>query len=345
MYNMKKYALILILISLFNFLSFSEKRVDEPSWVYLKKAENLKEKGEYSEAVLIARKAKEVHVKEELEKFYEEIREREKEKTDYEIRKIVEAKRTELMQNDTFPDYYELMGDLYVLTNFLKEAEREYRKAIEQKKSFEYPKKLLELKYKLCDVYEKEQNYETADIVYKEIVEGYLKRKDNDFWKRLKGYVAQDSSLTRIFRLYREDGIEYYKAFYKIGRRSAILQRPDDALFYLANAGVILMTFNSGFIKKLDFHFQYSGPVDFLPYTVKNNLEENLNGKGSSFSEMLFFIGYANKLKNKDKIKDFYYDLALKFSKGTKLESELKNRIKYLSVDKNHFLSYEELLD
>jgi tetratricopeptide (TPR) repeat protein len=341
---MNKIFLLFLFIFTINTFSFSEKsKSEEPSWVYLKRAENLKEKGEFSQAIVEARKAKEIFVTEELNKFYEKIREEDREKTDYELKKIVESKRLEMMQKDNYPEYHELMGDLYVETNFLQEAGKEYKKAIDQKKYFDYPKKLIELKYKLGETYEKESNYEAADIIYREIVEGYYKKKQPDFWTRLRGYVKQDPSLTRIFRLYREDGIEYFKAFYKIGRRSALLQRPDDALFYLANAGVVLMTLEANIIKKSDYGFQYSGPVDFIKYYPKKERTLNLSEVSNNFDETMFFIGYANKLKGKEDLKNYYFDLALKFSRGTTNEQEIKNRIDYFKIDKDHLLSYEEL--
>jgi tetratricopeptide (TPR) repeat protein len=340
---MNKFILMFFILTAINQLIFTEKIKDEPSWVYLKRAENLKERGEYSQAVVEARRAREVYVKEQVDKFFDEIREKSAEKTDYEIKKIVESKREELMQKDNFPEYHELLGDLFVLTNFLSEAEKEYNKAAEQKQFFEYKEKANEISYKLSGVYEKGQNYEAADIIYREMAKDFMSRKDSGFWSRLKDYIKQDSTLSRIFRIYRDDGIEYFKALYKIGKRSSLLGRPDDALFYLANAAVVYMTYKAGKIRETNYQFQYAGPVDFIKFAGKK--EYSTIGGNDYFDEVLFFIGYANRQKGNNKISGYFFDLALRMSKGTARESEIKNRIEYLGISRDNVLTNDEFLE
>ncbi|OHD15293.1 MAG: hypothetical protein A2086_00840 [Spirochaetes bacterium GWD1_27_9] len=336
---------ILIVFLFINCFLFSEQQKDEPSWVYLKKAENLKEQGEYALAVIEARKAKQIFVMEKIENLYEKLREEEKDKTNYELKKIIEEKRLELMQNDNYPQYHEIMADLYVLTNFLSEAEREYKIAIDQKKYFDYPQKLLEIKYKLASVYEQQLNYDLADITYREIVIDYFKKKKNDFWDRIRFNIKQDISLVHTFRIYRVDGIEYLKALYKIGKRASLIQKKEEALFFIANAGIVWMTYYSNLIKKEKYDFQYASPVDFINYVTKKNIGEYISEKDYLIDEIMFFIGYLELLYNEDDIAKHYFDLAIMFSKGTKRENEIKSRIDYFKRDRNHILSYEELID
>ena len=318
---MKKTAIIFVLFILFSVSAtiFSDDKNDDPSWVYLKKAENLKENGEYSLAIIEARKARMKYLDEEINKYYASIKNIYTDRIEYELKKMVTKKRDELLLNDNYPQYHELMGDLYVLTNFLDEAEKEYKIALSQKSSFAYPQKYIEIKYKIADIYGKKNNYELQDIVYREITEEYFNKKSDSYWNRIKINIKDDLTLNHVFRIYRIDGIEYLEAIYKIGRRSALLRRKnEESLFYLANAAIVWMTYYSNLIKKYHIDFQYSNPSDFINYISKDRLYEY-------------------------EIRDYYFKLALIFSKGTKREEEMKKRIDYFNLDKDYILSYDEI--
>ena len=338
-----KSILFLLFFLLITILVYSNDKSDDPSWVYLKRAENMKENGEYSLAIIQAKKARMKYLNEEINKYYEKIREIHRDKIEYELKKMVDKKREELLRNDNYPQYHELMGDLYVLTNFLDEAEKEYKIALSQKNNFAYPHKSIEIKYKLADIYSKKNNYELQDIIYREITEGFFNKKNDSFWNRIKINIKNDLTLNHVFRIYRIDGIEYLEAIYKIGRRSALLRRKnEESLFYLANAAIVWMTYYSNLIKKHHFDFQYSNPTDFINYISKDRLYE-YETKEYIIDEIFFFIGYVFHVENELEIRDYYFKLALIFSKGTKREEELKKRINYFNFDKDYILSYDEI--
>jgi hypothetical protein len=338
---MKLIRKILFFFTLFIFTSVQKQ--DDPSWVYLKRAENLKEKGEYANAIVEARKSKNAFIGEKLEEYKTRMLETERDKTDYEIRKILEKQRTIWMTADDYPAYHELMGDLYVLTDFLSEAQKEYKTALEQKKFFEYAQKNLEIKYKLAEVYEKSVNYEAADILYREIADEYLKKRDSEIWFRFREYVRKDTSMIHIFRIFREDGMEYHKALYKIGRRSALMERYDDAMFYLANAAVVYMKYNSDVIKKRDYEFSYEGPLDFVEFFSRKDYDGMFSFKPYYADEILFYLGYANQKKNEYRIADYFYDLSLTYGRFADKANDLQYRIEYLKKNRNHKITYSEI--
>lgn len=338
-----KIVIIFIILILYIGYLFSDSKLSEPSWIYLKRAENLKENGEYSQAIIEVKKARMKFIDEKIEKYHESIRELNRDKIDYELKKMVDKKREELLLNDNYPQYHELMGDLYFLTNFLDEAEKEYKIALNQKTFFEYPHKYLEINYKVADIYNRKNNYELQDIIYREITGGYFAKKNNEYWDRIKVNIKNDMTLNHVFRIYRIDGIEYLEALYKIGRRSAILRKKnDESLFYLANAAIVWMTYYSNLIKKYHFDFQYSNIYDFINYISKDRLYE-YDTKEYIIDEILFFIGYVHHVGNQYKIRDYYFNLAIIFSKGTEREDELKKRIDYFKLDKDYVLSLEEI--
>ena len=332
-----KYIFILCVI-------FSTNIKKEPSWVYLKRAENLKEKGEYAFAIMEAQKARKVFIKEKIDHYYKMIREIHKDKIEYELTKMIDRKEEELLKNDNYPQYHELMGDLYILTDFIDKGEEEYQKALSQKKYFEYPQKIIEIKYKIANIYNKKTDYELEDIIYREITKEYFDTKNKEYWERIRYNIKKDPSLSHVFRIYRIDGIEYLQALYRIGRRSALLQRKSDALFFLVNAATVWMTYYSNLIKKYHFEFQYSSPTDFINYISKKRIYE-YQSEDYMMDEILFFIGYIYLLENEEEIKDHYFNLAKIFSKNTKREEEINNRIEYFKKDKEHILTYEEFID
>ncbi len=330
-------------LMLTQFFLFSQKSNKEPSWVYLKRAENLKIKGEYAQAIIEARKARATFIEEKIEKFYIETRNTNPDKTEYEIKKIVEQKKATLMTDDNYPQYHELMGDLYTLTGLLNEAENEYKKALSGAKYFDYLQKNIEVRYKLADVYTKKRDYELADIVYREIVNDYFKAKEEDFWNRVRYNIKNDITLSHVFRIYRIDGIEYLHALYKIGFRSALLNRKEDAIFFLANAAIVWMTYYSSLIKKVDTDFQYASPADFVPF-LENKSKYEYSNDDYIIDEIMFFIGYIYGLDKNYKIRDSFFNLALTFSKNTSKRSEIFNRIEYFKRDPEHILGYEEFI-
>lgn len=340
-----KNRIIFLYLFLFLFLlSFSLFSQEEPYWVYLKRAENLKQKGYFAEAIIEARKSKKAFIEEKLKKYYEKIKNENRNLIEYELTKMVEEKEKELRQNDDFPQYHELLGDLYIITDFLDEALNEYEEALSQREFFEYPQKYIEIKYKIAGIHNKKMNYELEDIYYREIAGEYLSKKNKEYWARVRFNIKNDPSLSRVFRIYRIDGIEYLQALYKIGRRSALLERNSDALFYLANAAIVWMSYYSKLIKKYHYDFQYASPTDFINYITKKQIYE-YQSEDYIIDEILFFIGYVYRLEGQNDIRDHYYNLAMIFSKGTKREKDIKNLIEYLKKDEDHILTYEELLN
>ena len=62
----------------------------EPSWVHLKRAENLTAKGEYSEAMSEVRKARARRIDEALERYWNKLVVENPDKTDYELKKLLQ---------------------------------------------------------------------------------------------------------------------------------------------------------------------------------------------------------------------------------------------------------------
>jgi len=339
-----KILIILLFLSVsFPNLIFTEEQT-EPYWVYLKRAEILKEKGEYAQAIIEAKRSKNVFTDEKLNIYSEEIKQKYRDKTESELMKLVLVKKNELLKNDDFPSFHELMGDLYVLTDFITEAENEYKKAISQSKFFEYPQKGIEIRYKLASIQNKKLNYELEDIYYREITGKYFELKKPEYWERVKFNIKDDPTLGRVFKIYQIDGMEYLQALYKIGRRSALLQRSDDAMYYLVNSAIVWMTYYYKLIKKHNSDFKYTDPSDFINYIAKQRLYE-YTSDDYIIDEIFFYIGYLFKLQGQSKLMDHYFGLAKIFSKGTKRELDIANRIEYFNKDKDHILTYEEILD
>lgn len=339
---MKIKYLIILLILFISQLLFSQEQ-NQPSWVYLENAQNLIEKGEYSQAVIEARKARTVFINEKISQYYDFIREKYKQKIEYELKEMLIAKEKELLENDNYPQYHEIMGDLYVYTNMLDQAIKEYKKALSQKDYFEYKQKLMEIKYKLADVYIKKQDYELSEIIYREITDEFFNKKTPDFWAKVKDNIHKDQTLNHVFRIYRIEGIEYLDALYKIGRRNAILQRNDEALFFLVTAAIVWMTYYSDVIKKFHFEFQYTTPADFINYLAKKRLYE-YESKEFVMDQIFFFIGYIYLLKNQTQINEHYFNLSKIFSQNTGREEEITAKIEYFKVTKDYKLRLDEFL-
>ncbi|MBN2544636.1 MAG: hypothetical protein JXB50_02485 [Spirochaetes bacterium] len=331
----------LVLLFLFNIFFLFSKEVYEPSWIYLKRAENYTEQGNYSQAVIEARKAKKAFINEKLKEYYEDIRMQYKNKIEYELIVMVNKKEAELVDNDNFPQFHEIMADIYIKTNMLDQGIEEYKKSLSQKKFFEYSQKELEIKYKLANVYTIKKEFELAEIIYSEIVDEYFMKKNDEFWSRIKYNIKNDASLNLVFKIYRIDGIEYLEALYKIGKRNAILQRKEESLYYLVNAAIVWMTYYSNIIKKYHYEFQYSNPTDFINYISKKRLYE-FESKDYIMDEIFYYIGYIYLLENQSTIKNHYFNLAKIFSKNTDREEEIQARIDYFNINPNYRIKIDE---
>jgi len=330
-----------VFLFLFQIILLFSKEVYEPSWVYLKRAENFTEQGDYSQAVIEARKAKKAFIDEKLKEYYETIRLQYKNKIEYELIVMVDKKEDELIENDNFPQFHELMGDIYIKTNMLDQGIEEYKKSLSQKKYFEYRQKEIEIKYKLANVYTIRKEFELAEIIYSEIADEYFKKKNEEFWSRIKYNIKNDAALNLVFKIYRIDGIEYLVALFKVGIGNVILQRKEEALYYLVNAAIVWMTYYSNIIKKYHYEFQYSNPTDFINYISKKRLYE-YESKDYIMDEIFFFIGYIYLLEKQNIIKDHYFNLAKIFSKNTDREEEIQARIDYFNINPNYRIKIDE---
>ncbi len=339
--NTMKYKLLTTILIL---TQISLLYADDPSWVYLRKAYNMKESGLYSEALILARKSKQLLIKEKLNAYYEEILELHTDKVGFELKRMVDQKEKELQIEDNYPEYHELVGDIFVLTDFLDEAIKEYKIALLQKDLFDYKDKEIEISYKLADVYQKKREFEMADIIYREILERFFITKNREFWDRIKNNIKADPTLSHVFRIYRIDGIVYLKALYEVGKRSSILQRHDDALYFLSIAAIVWMTYYDLIIKSEVYSFSYSSPADFINFMTKKSISE-YKSNDYIVDQIMFYIGYAAQLKNETSIKNHYYNLAIKFSEGTKREIEIKKRINYFIINPAHKLSYQDIVN
>ena len=337
---MKKLNLLLLFFCM-TYIAFAQDVLSEPSWVYLKRAENLSHKGEYAQAIIEARKARDAQFNERVEEYYQQMKAIYKEKTDYEVRKIVNEKKSDFLNEDTFPQYHELLGDLYVATGFLDEAEDEYRLALKSKAYFEYSQAELEIKYKLSDVYGKKLDFDLQDITNREICENFFASKEKDLWNRIKFNIKTDPSLSHVFRVYRLEAIEYMKALYSIGKHAVMQQRKDDGLFYLTLATIVWMTSCSDLIKRNVYDFSYAGPTDFI--VVLNDIQKYQYVTDETIiEEILFYIGYAYHIDHNYKIRDNYLELAETFAANSAKRNKISILCETLRRDSSHKLTYEE---
>jgi tetratricopeptide (TPR) repeat protein len=315
----------------------------DPSWVYLARAGNLLHQGEYAQALIEANRSRQVYIDELVTRYHAMVKDEYRDKTEYELKRMIEQYKQDILQNDNYPAYHELSGDIYTATGFLEKAEIEYKRALAQKEYFEYPQKAMEIRYKLADVYAKWGMFDFEEIMYREIVEDYFAERTPEFWNRIRYNIANDTTLGHVFRIYRIDGMEYLWALYKIGQRSALMEKHDDALFFLSNAAIIWMTDYSSLVKARNFDFQYASPSDLISYFQKKKVYSHVS-EDYFFHEILFYIGYVYHLKSDRQISDLYFDLAMKFSKGTGHEVDIRNRVNYFTVDPDYTLTWKDIV-
>lgn len=317
---------------------------DDPSWVHLKKAENFIVKQDYAAAMTEVRKARIKKIDEALDVYSLQIREEYHEKTDYELQKMVRQKESELKLDDNFPQYHHIVGDIMLLTNFLEEAEHEYRLALQQKDYLDYKDQEIEIQYKLASLYRKKGEPDLEEMIYREILKGFFAEKKTEYWDRIKYNIRQDVTLGHVFKIYRIDGIKYLEALYMLGRREAILQKKNESLFYLSCAAIVWMTYYGDHIKKRIADFQYEGPADFLNY-IKNSMFSGYITKDFIVDKIMFYIGYNFFLNREYEVMDHYFKLSIAYSDKSGRKILLSDMISYLSSHKDHILTYQELLD
>jgi len=258
---------------------------------------------------------------------------------------MIDAKRKELYVNDNYPDFHEIMGDIYSATGFTEESITEYKKALSQESYFTFPQTLLQINYKLADVYLKRKDYELADIIYREITAGLFKTKNQDYWERIRYNIEKDPSISHVFRIYRIDGIEYMKALYMIGKRSALLQRKKESIYYLTLASIIWMTYYDSLIKIYHFDFQYSGPADFIPYLKKKDIVGNIPPEDYLMDRIFFFIGYLYHISGDNDLQKYYFNLSLAFGIHEEKFSQIKKLIEYFDLNSAYKLQYDEIIN
>ena len=79
--------------------------------------------------------------------------------------------------SDNYPQYHNIVGDLYVKTNFLSEAEREYKLVLEQQDFLDYPDEILNVRYKLAELYSSRGDLDLEEMTYLESV-----HRDGRIW-------------------------------------------------------------------------------------------------------------------------------------------------------------------
>lgn len=314
----------------------------DPSWVHMKRAENLKESGEIALALTEARKARNKYIEEMLADFYEKAAIENPYLTKYELGKLRKQKELELKKNDIYPAYHEIAGDLYVMSDFLEEAIKEYKETLNQKKYFDYKDKEIEVKYKLADAYGKSGMPELEDSVYREICSGFFLQKKDEYWNRVRENIRKDLTLDHVFKVYRFEGIKYLKALYMVGRRCAVLQRNEESLFYLSSAAIVWMTYYSGMIKEQNDIFQYEGPSDFINY-IKNNVHLEFMKDNYVIDFIMFYIGYNAHVSRDYAIMKYYFDLSRAFSVAGGRSDEIRDMVSFLSKNKNYLMNFSEM--
>lgn len=337
------------LVAVFCVLSFSllfGLEAKDPSWVYLKRAENWKDKGDYINAMSEARKAKARYIEEVLEVYWQELLQKHPEETDYELKKLLKQKEQQLKVTDNYPQYHNVMGDLYIQTNFLQEAEAEYKLVLEQQKFLDYPDQVIEVQYKLAALYSSRGNLDLEEMIYREIASGFFVQRNQEYWNRIRYNIREDITLSHAFKIYRlEDGMKYFHALYKIGKREAIAQRVNDSLFYLSCAAIVWMTYFSQEIRKDQSGFQYDGPSQFLNYLNNPAFSMDIVGNDFLMDKVMFYIGYNYFLNREYKIMSHYFDLAIAFADKIGRGNLIRDRVNYLNQNRSHILTYKELLD
>ncbi|HOV13240.1 MAG TPA: hypothetical protein PK771_03060 [Spirochaetota bacterium] len=105
------------------------------------------------------------------------------------------------------------------------------------------------------------------------------------------------------------------------------------------------MTYHGSRLKKERMDFQYSNLLDFINFVNKKEFKEYVTDKNYIIDDVLFFIGYVSLLEKEEKISEHYFNLAKKFTKGSRKEEIITNRIEYLKLNKEHRFSYDEVID
>lgn len=317
---------------------------NDPSWVHLKRAENLTAKGEYSEAMSEVRKARACHIDEALMRYWNKLVVENPDKTEYELKKLLQKEEQKLKVSDNYPQYHNIVGDLYVKTNFLSEAEREYKLVLEQQDFLDYPDEILNVHYKLAELYSVRGDLDLEEMTYLKIISEFIATKKESYWERIRYNIRQDITLSHIFKVYRLDnGMKYFNALYNIGRHAAIAQKRDESLFYLGCAAIVWMTHFSDEIRKSQPDFHYTGPVNFINY-INNPAFKIVLTEDFVFDKLMFFIGYNHFLNGNVQERDHYFNLAKSFAAKTGRENAVGDFIDYLVAHPEHVLTYQEIL-
>ena len=334
---------IYFIIFLFSQAFLFSEELKDPSWVYLKRASNFIEKKDFANALSEVKKSRLRKINEDLDAYWEKINLDFPEKTRYELKKMMKEKEALLKVEGGFPQYHYIVADIYANTDFLDEAEKEYRVALSQSENLDYPDQILEIQYKLALLYNKKGNLYLEQMTYHEILKGFFSQKNNEYWERIRYNIREDMSLNYVFKIYRIEGIKYLKALYQLGVHEALLQKQNESLFYLNLATIVWMTYYGTEIKKFVPEFQYEGPVDFINYIKNNRFSKHVNDD-FIIDKLMFYIGYNLFINREYQIASHYFKLSLIYAESTGRLVMIRDQINYLENNKDHVLTYEEIL-
>lgn len=315
----------------------------DPSWVHLQRASNFIERKDFANALTEARKARNRRIEEELDVYWEEINKNFPEKTRYELIRMKQDRESVLRTGDNYPQYNYIIADIYAGTNFLDEAEKEYRKALDNGRFLDYPDQIIEIKYKLASLYNKKGSIFLEEMMYRDILKDFFKQRNQEYWDRIRYNIREDLTLNYVFKIYRLDGMKYLEALYKLGRHEAIMQRRNESLFLLSCAAIVWMTYYGNEIKKTASDFQFEGPVDFINYINNQRFLRYIN-EDFIVDKLMFYIGYNHFINRDYEISSHYFKLSLIYAERTGRTVMLRDKINYLSNNKDHVLTYEEIL-
>ena len=214
---------------------------------------------------------------------------------------------------------------------------------MDTKKDLDYPDRVIEIQYKLAKLYNKKGITHLEEMMYHDILAGLFATYNKDYWNRIRYNIREDLTLGYVFKIYRIDGIKYLNALYKIGVHEAIMQKRDEALFYLSLATVVWMTYYGNEIKGFLPNFQYESPVDFTNYMKNKRFAEYIN-EDFIIDYLMFYIGYIHHSNKSFETAAHYFTLAKTYSHFSGRHIMIRDLISYLESHPDHLITYEEIL-
>ena len=183
----------------------------QPSWVYKAQGDKLKSNGDYGQALILYKKARDQHINEEIQSYYQFLKKENKLKTEFELKQITSHFKKQLLENDLFPDIHEAIGDIYYYSDLIDLAINEYITALNQKEYFSYKEKEIEIYYKLADCYQAKNEITESVSIMRKIIQF-----DKNFYFQLPRKITKNSYENNIWpRINKMEDKSFFEKMYE----------------------------------------------------------------------------------------------------------------------------------